>query len=313
MIYSKNILNIKSLFIFLLFISLTGGLSAQIKKNKKLIVVLHVENQKYAAKLLKKKPEKYKIYMKLINDYNSFIKEAVPKYLTCFSKVEYKTETEVMEMEKVKLGNSYFLKRNFSDQIGFNGWESNSTKTVNLDTNITLNFSKIEIMEFDKKGKKITTIATINQYYLFFTKAELFYAVKQLNKTCEGVKNIIEKKSDVLKTKILIIKREDLGKELSEAKISSLYPYKFEIVNKTEFDNYIINEDKSKLCLVIIPYAKMAMPMGPIIKYSIAYSHYIYDPSNNDQYIGVVPYGLVGFNTVNDKISNRNIEAYLKD
>lgn len=313
MIYSKNILNIKSLLIFLLFISITGVLSAQIKKNKKLIVVLHVENQKYAAKLLKKKPEKYRVYMKLINDYNSFIKEAIPKYLTCFSKVEYKTETEVTEMEKVELGNSYFLKRNFSEEVKFGGWENNSTNSVYLDTTATMDFSIIEIIEFDKKGEKITTIATINQYYLFFTKAELFYAVRQLNKTCKAEQNVVEKKSDVLKTKTLIIKREDLGKDLSEAEISTLYPYKFEIVKKADFDNYIINEDKSRLCLVIIPFAKMAIPMGPIVKHSIAYSQYIYDPSNNNQYIGVAPAGLVGFNTVNEKISKSNIETYLKD
>jgi hypothetical protein len=58
---------------------------------------------------------------------------------------------------------------------------------------------------------------------------------------------------------------------------------------------------------------KTAIPIGIITKTSINYSHYIYDPSNGDNHIGILTSGVPGYTASNDKIKKKSFESYLKD
>lgn len=309
----------KHTFTILLGLFLTVQLLAQttasIKKDQKLIVITHVENPKYSAKLAKKKsPDKLKVYLRLVNDYNAYIKEAVSKYLTYFTNIEYKTDAEVDAMSKDELSNAYFIMHSLAMNIGQGvegtGWNEKTIESVELDTANMNDYSIIELKKYNKKEKMYEPISTKNLYYLMFTKGDVFYSIRQINRQCEGVANF-SKKGDVLKTKTLIINKETLEKDVTEADIKSVYPHKFKIVDRYEYDKILSSEDKESICLMVVPFMKTAIPMGYVTKTSINYSHYIYDPSTNELYTGIMTSGVPGYTASNDKVKKKHFESYL--
>lgn len=297
--------------------------SIKINNSKKLVVITIDKNEEFAQKLEKKNQlEKLKVYNSIIETYNSSIKQYVDKYITNFPKIEYVTAAQFSQFKKDQLKNIYTLKYSVSDDIGSvpgsedgDGWVKVPLEKTELDSNEVFSYSRIELLEYDAKGKENELFIEVAFYNLIFTKGELEYAISQLGKKCTNQSNVSDKDKEI-SSKTLIINESNLDKGITESDIKKVYPYNFKIVSNTEFKNQLLNQDGSILCLMVFPVMKMSVGGGNAIKLSkmtVAYCHVMYNPKNHDSYIVTQPKGLVGYSMVNQKITIKNFKSFTKN
>lgn len=282
--------------------------STKINSGKKLVVITIDKDEDFAQKLEKKnKTEKLKVYNSIIETYNSSIKQYVEKYITNFSKIEYITTAQFKQLKKEQLKNIYTLKYSVSDGINNEGgWANKPLEDTDLDSNEVIYYSRVELLEYDAKGKENDFFIEVGFYNLTFTKGELQYAISQLGKKCANQSNKSDKNKEIA-TKTLIINESYLDKGVKENDIKKVYPYNFKIVSNAEFKNQLLNQDGSVLCLMVLPMMKIP----GIGKFNIAYCHIMYNPSNNDSYLVTQPRGMVGLSMVNEKITIKNFKSFV--
>lgn len=321
------------------------GLAASVAqtsfKTQTLYVVTHVEDQKFVDRLTKKKKtEKLELYRKLINDYNTNVKDAVNKYINSFANVEFKTETEVAAFKPEELAGKYFLLHSFAMDINPSAmyvehghtvvgpaWTENNLESVDLDTTNKTQYSIIDVRTYDKKEKNMVpaagkngSIVGKNLPYLFSSRGEIFFSIHMLNNDFSDAPVVAGKKIDALKTKTLLLVADDLDKGVTtEADIKKVYPYAFKIVSRAERDKAILSEDKTTVCALLLPMAKAAAPMtGPssfikVVKTTVIYFHMLYDTQAGVPYLGAAKMKGGAYGGGNNKISKDDLEDYKKD
>jgi hypothetical protein len=311
-------------------------------KTQTLYVVTHVEDQKFVDKLTKKKKtEKLELYRKLINDYNTNIKDAVNKYMTSFGKVEFKTETEVDALKPEELVGKNFLLHSFAMDVNPTGttrdafgrmvtgptWTDNTLESVELDTTNKTQYSIIDVRTYDKKEKSMVPVAGKNGSivgknlpYLFCSRGEIFFSIRMLNNDFSDAPVAAGKKVDALKAKTLLLVSDDLDKGVTtDAEIKKVYPYPFKIVSRAERDKAILGEDKTTICALLLPMVKAAAPMtGPsafirVTKTTVIYFHMLYDTDKGVPYLGAAKMKGGAYGGGNNKISKDDLEDYKKD
>jgi hypothetical protein len=312
---------IKALSLFLILFNSIGFSQIKIDKNKKLIVITLEENQPFVEKLTKKnKDENLIVYKNIISTYNNSIKELVEKHLPIFSATEYITLTKFNELEVAKqLKNIYIIRYNIAYNMQLTNLNDDGVtlinpsldKVKNLDSTNVLDFSIIELGEYDVKGKEYNIIIEKNLYGLQISKGELIYAISQIGKECKGTQNTSEKNKEI-SSKTLIVNTDYLDKKASESEIAKVYPHKFKIVSNYEFQKQLQNQDGTNLYLMVVPMIKNVMPMGPVFKSSIAYYHIIYDPLNFNSFIVSSPKGMIGMSDINEKISIKQFKSFIE-
>ncbi len=271
-------------------------------KAKPLYVVLDVEDEKHVQKLTKKeKTQELANYKKLIASYNASIKNAVTNFLTIFPSVKYITSAEAKEFKKQELKTINILMRTFPMKTGFGttGFNSvtGSAKTgavlmesrlegLQMDTNNVSEYSMIQFRTY--ADDEMMPLFTQSTSKLFCTSGEVCFAVRQLHrtfedalakKTREDLNAAAQKIIDGLKTRTLVINKNNLISGLTESDIKTVYPHKFKIVEAKEFEEELMKKNPEILILIPIPYSAL----GPYM--SFGNTHTIYDSVNEEIYV----------------------------
>lgn len=133
---------------------------------------------------------------------------------------------------------------------------------------------------FPSKGSLINAIANTKGYFenrLKIKKSgEKVTAGEEMNK-------ILAENAPQLEKKTLLIKKEWLDKELTEAKIKELYPYEFKICSGEEMEQAILSKDKTKAYFVILPYVITGSRTYHF------YFHYVFNCENSELMCYVQP------------------------
>jgi hypothetical protein len=205
----------------------SNGADVEFIKNKTMIVILITEDENYVDKLTKKKMNKeIAEYKNNVKSYNTNIKELVPKYFVFPGKIAFKTFDEVKNMTMKDRLNSTFL--------AFN---------VHLSTEISLGGLYSEQPHYDLFAKDAPEEPNLGSFH--FLKDEVAYCKMEIY--CNNSKP----KYGVTYSRTL--PNDNLNKNSTEESIKGVYPYKFKIVSKEEFDNIILTKDVSACVLGIMP------------------------------------------------------------
>ena len=291
---------------------------------KPLCVVLEVENDKFLNKLTKKNKEQdLKNYKKLIADYNSFIKSAVTEYIKEFPSIKYITTDEYKKLDKKELKNNAFLVRIFPAQSGgmvnsgfsakpsFGGMGGGSTfgiasvdgvpENIDLDTTNVKDAAIIQLLSRDED--EMLPFYSQNLNKLFCSKAEVYLTIRQLKNAINGainktpIKETATKLQTALRTKTLIINKQNLSDNLTESEIKKVYSNPVKIVEQTEYDNLFLTKKEDVVLLVVIPAAGSMGLLGV--------NHCLFDPSTDITF-------LPNPQKCKDKIKKEHFEWYTK-
>jgi hypothetical protein len=293
----------------LLFITACLGMNAQSEKalerskqtfetakGKPLYVVLDAENEKHVAKLTKKgKTGELQLYRKLITSYNSHIKSAVHEYLMFFPEVKYISSLELKELKKEDFKTINILVRTLPMKLGYSSgvnynsvsgsssgggaWQESRLEDAEMDTSNVKENSVIEFRTYDSDEMMPILSQPLNK--LFCTKGEVYFAARQLQRTFNDAigkltgQELIERGNGLtegLKTKTLMINRNDLKPGVSEEEIKKVYPYKFKVVDAQEFDSELTKKNETILLLFPISF-----PIATASFAGLGSCHAIYD------------------------------------
>ena len=296
-----------------------GGDDFQILKNSTLVVVLLEENKKYEDKLTKQhKPALVTAYQNAIKTVNDNMQATADKYLKLSKGVEYKTMSEIISLPAATRDGYSFLMYDRSTQFapGASDFKLDlySDKEEELKA-MADGYS--DYIQFDCadpkyhgeedyrriiiliKGKKKSAdveymqsldmiIPTKGSFALCFMTIQ-----NQFNSDVAGDKKLSkqQEKEEIklqvtkARTKTLVVCKDNLEKNITEAKISAIYKYKFKLVSREDFDNIILNNDTSYCVLVVYPADKVQSGYKP----TVSYQHLIIDAQSDDLLLTVVP------------------------
>lgn len=246
-------------------------------QSRKLIVIVEEPKEKVIKKITRKKHEdKIPVYKAAIDGYNVKMKQVAEKFWT-YSKngIEYKTYKEVDELRKAKIKDYAILYCASSEMSDFHaGFEEESgldwtwdTEDDSQDRDYFDGFTqmKVSLLE-DLKGKPIMYAVLPD---IFPTITSLVYSIQTLQTYMdirirqkkndedispkEYINNSIKKNHPDLARKTLLIREDLISKKLDKNNIASIYPYKFEIVNKERLDSVVLHADNNYAYALIIP------------------------------------------------------------
>lgn len=324
-------------------------------KQKKMIAILVEEDEEYIAELKKsgKNEDVLKKYLESLKNYNDNLKELLPKYFTFPKAVEFKTYSEVIAMPIAKRGTYTFLVYNLSESTGLVKVQESGTgkesETAGLVT-CTLNFFDVKndkgnlaiykgqthFEEVDLYAKleiytKVTPKSEDNDANMIYfrsipalnpSKGDLAYCFMQTQKTLEEAmlppakpsKNEDEN-AKVLKTKTLLIRKENLDKGVTEEGIKGVYKNDFKLVDKAEFDQAILTKDPKYCYLMVVPLYSMPMPIGGAIsKTNISCGQILIDAATNKT--AAISFAKVMFAGMGAQVCNevklKHLEKYQK-
>jgi hypothetical protein len=317
--------------------SFKGGDELDNLKNSTLVVVLLEENPKYIDKLNKAHKvaaiNAYKASIKTINDN---MQATASKYLTMVKGVEFMPMSQIVDLPEATRESYSYLVYDRATQFS-NGGSSNfefdfyidkadERKAMLSDYLDFINFDcadpkyhgeddyrRMQIIVEGKKhaNEEIFTqsldmiIPTEGSFALCFTGLQKQYedAMATPAKTSkEQMKTDIREKVAKARTRTLYICKDNVEKNVTEAKIGVEFKYKFKIVPRDEFDKAILNKDTVCL-LVVYPDSKTNSGYRPTVNYQ----HLIYDAETGDVLLTVVPPPAAGggmpisYQKINDK------------
>jgi|GEM_PF-1805980 len=306
-------------------------------KNSTLCVVVLEENQKYEDKLTKAhRPQLVKAYQDNIKLVNDNIKAMAEKYLTMTKGFEYKTMSEIIEMPQATREGYSFLAWDRSSQFAtgaptpfaFDFFATNPEELKGMRDDY------MDLMQFDcadpkyhgeddyrkadiivKGRKKISetifeesfdmVIPTQGSAALCFMGLQKQFEAAQADDkklTKDDVRQAELKQVATARTKMLLICKDNLDRNITEVKIGAVFKYKFKVITRQEFDNAILNKDANSCLLVVYPVDKTQGGFKPIVNYE----HRIVDAETDDILLSVTPpvsaTGMpVSYAKVNDK------------
>ncbi|WP_375561606.1 hypothetical protein ACE193_03380 [Bernardetia sp. OM2101] len=222
-------------------------------KKRVLLVGIAKEDPKLIAKYKKKKDKsKLEDYRKDIKEYNENIKAAVDKFWTFNAKVEYKSHQEIASLRKAKKLSKYAILEHdiVTQYVG----QFNTFRTKVGEKSV------LGIML--GKGKKSKYVTSAIMPNIIASKEDFAYAILYIQNSLENFKEgkkgkemrqEIKSNSEQLSKLTLLIDKEQLSKKTTEAKIRSVYPYKFEIVSRDRINEAIWNREEGVCYIQVIP------------------------------------------------------------
>lgn len=249
-------------------------------KKRALLVMLEEEDPKKVTKL-NKKPEELALYQSEIRRVNDAMKEAA-KYWTFHSTVDFKTRSEIIKLQEAKNKNYAVLSftrykienwhTNFqstapnSAKIYYNGNTGSFTSTSSywygqryVGGSREIASVYIDLIEGLENGRPVYIQNLPN---LFPTLGDLVFGVQMVQsylegrlsgkKRSEGMEDIKEY-AEVLKTKTLLLDREDIKGNLKEEEIAKNYPYKYIVTDYATIEKAILEKDKNYAYVQITP------------------------------------------------------------
>ncbi|HXB11215.1 MAG TPA: hypothetical protein VNZ45_04460, partial [Bacteroidia bacterium] len=257
-----------------------------------------------------------KAYQDAIKIYNDNIQEEAEKNLSLSAGIEYKTMSGIIGMSaSSRKGYSYLVYDRAVQFAGKNGPvendfifyadKQNDLQAMADNYNEAMQFESADPkysgeedyrkLEIIVKGKKIAFTQSLDM--ILPTRGSLALCLEELqiqfNNAITGDKKISkndakqEVRSQVAKArrKRLLICKDNLEKNITDAKIQPAYLYKFKIVSREEFDKAIIDKDTSCCILLVYPADKTQGGYKPTVNYQ----HLIIDVETDDILLTVSP------------------------
>lgn len=250
---------------------------------------------------------------------NDNLKATAAKYLTMSKAVDYKTMTEIVDLpEATREGYSYLVydratqfsadgvsnfeydfyidkdaerKAMLDDYLAFIQFDCADPKYHGED-----DYRKMAIIVEGRKRANeaifvqsldmiIPTEASLTLCFIGLQRQydEAVTPPKKMTKDeiKQGVRNDVAK----ARTKELLICKDYLEKNVTEAKIAAGFKYKFKLVTRAEFDKAILDKDPASCLLVVYPADKTDGGYRPVVNYE----HRIVDAETDDVLVTVVP------------------------
>lgn len=282
---TKNKLNLLPL---LFFIGMTFQVHAQLGMGKieeieavqarKLIVMIEEPREKMIKKIAKK-PKRGSVedYKADLVTYNENVKAVVEKFWPYNkSDIQYKTFDEIEALRKTKTEEYAVLACLSTEASSFSAGYNYSeglhwVKDIKDDFEDRSDgmFSVMLVNTIEDFGKKPVYFTPL--FDVFPTKASLVYGIKtaenyfnvRIQTRKNGVKmrdeqerqeEEMSKRAPMLAEKTLLIRVEWLDKELNEAMIEKIYPFKYKICDRELMDEVAMNLDGNYAYGVVLPY-----------------------------------------------------------
>jgi len=271
-------------------------------KNRTLIVIVEVPQQRVLDKLKKKGKDNYiDAYYKAIDNYNNNMKDAVGKFWEFSKDVEYKTAEQVDSITKLHTKDFAVLRcvstwgnPNLGGGISISGlnWRYSDIKNPQPDETIT--WRDFSVMEISLIENKYSGVCYINLQDFFPLESDMIYGLRSIQSTFKNKEDKIgsgQAMSSVkqnalqLKNKTLVIRNDLVDQELKTDDIKNIYPYNFEIADSVGYENHFINADDGYAMLEVIPNYIGGGGMGESTK--IMYIFSVIDAKTGD-YLGFV-------------------------
>lgn len=296
-------------------------------QSRKLIVMIEEPRERMLNKIAKR-PKKGTVedYKADLKTYNENIKTVVEKFWP-YNKtdIQYKTYGEIMDLRKTKTQDYAVIaclsSEARSTSAGYNYAQGlywvKDIKDDFEDRDDAM-FSVILVNTIEDFGKKPVFLLPL--FDVFPTKASLVYGIKnienyfnfriktkkngaKLKDEQERIEEELAKRAPVLKEKILLIRKEWLDKELTEANLKNFYPYKYQICDRAFMDNVVMNSDPKYAYGVVLPYV-----MSNSNANYVAYHQYAMDGADSQMMCFVKPStgGMMLASGVTGKAGNRN-------
>jgi hypothetical protein len=223
----------------------------QMLRERTTLIALEEENDKLVKKY-SKDPNKLAAYRNSIKWYNEAIQTTVTSMWKFNDKYEFKSKSEIVDIldsKEVKNYSVLFLL--------FYEYASNSRDISSLGIDLAENVSKGPILV--SKG---SPIYKQDLPRLFPRKGDIamglqlmqgYMTSRLIGKTPKNAKDEMLEYAVVLKTKILLIDKEDLNKGENMDKLKNSYPYPIEIVDYNIIENAILERNPKYCYAQILP------------------------------------------------------------
>jgi hypothetical protein len=256
------------------------------KMAKRTLLVEILEEDPDVIKRLSKKESRAKQleeYKSFIVHYNELIRISVPKYWTYNTNIEYKTETEIRNLQKSKT-NKYVLLSYFE------------LSDTDLD--------HFERSELTVPALKYTRIEEPNRkpdYKIYLPSSHIRYGKKYLEADFkvallgmqENIKYVIkndktiqfqdftekvgEKNCSKLKGLSLLVEKNQLYNKLTAQEAEAAYGAKIEWATEADIQKHVVEGTSGKAALFAIPYAIAKGGVGPVSTSALGFFKIIVD------------------------------------
>ncbi|RRO24484.1 hypothetical protein [Flavobacteriaceae bacterium 14752] len=281
-------------------------------KERILLVGIKTPNEKKVKKISRKNPEELKAYKQSIENYNNAIKMAFNQNWDLSKSVEFISQEEIQEISKDK-------KR--KDQYGY---FKTFIRIAPLSSSIgSLPQYTYEIGLLDKKKPiysfQYDSYENFNEADAIFIKQQMYHYLKnRLKKDRENLKRKDLKKALLentkkLKNMTLYLDQDLISSELKN-KIQSVYPYEYEIVDKSKIDEAIVKKSEGFAYVKAVPLIQISKNTGYVKISKRKYFQYFVNASNGELLALVTPgmsIGIVGGG--NSKLSANDLKGIVKD
>lgn len=277
-------------------------------KKRTLILLLEEEDEKILKKLAKK-PDELKFYKDEIVRLNADLTEITAKFWTFTSAPVTKTRTEV-EALKASKDNKYavlaFDRYKATDWArdfyGVNRYAINSKLIGALFIDL--------IEEFEERK----SVSIQNLPNLVPTKGDLAAGLEMmqnyLNARLAGKKrkdtmDEVKENGTQLKSKTLLLDKEDLKGKLKPADIKAAYPFNYKIVDYAEIEKAILEKDSQYAFVQIVP-----LSLG-----TLSFEHIVLDAGTGKALTQYLPIQATIGNSsnTNERIGEKALKAYVKN
>ncbi len=278
-------------------------------KKRTLILILEEEDEKIIKKL-SKKPNELKFYKEEIKRLNADLAETASKFWTFTTTQLVKTRAEVESLKASKnkthavLAFDRYQATDWAgDFYGFNRYVINSKLIGALFLDLIEDFE-------DKKSVSVQNLPN-----LVPTKADLAAGLEMmqnyLNARSSGKKrketmDEVRENSSQLKSKILLLDKEDLKGKLKEADIKAIYPFQYKIVDYAEIEKAILEKDAQYAFIQIVP-----LSIG-----TLSFEHIVLDAATGkamSQYLPIQVTMIGNSSNTAARIGEKALKAYVKN
>jgi len=278
-------------------------------KKRTLILLLEEEDEKILKKLAKK-PDELKFYKDEIVRLNADLTEIAAKFWTFTSGPVTKTRTEVEALKASKdkkytvLAFDRYKATDWArDFYGVNRYAINSKLIGALFIDLIEEFEEHKSVSIQNLPNLVPTkgdLAAGLEMMQNYLNARL--AGKKRKDTMDEVKE----NGAQLKSKTLLLDKEDLKGKLKPADIKAAYPFNYKIVDYGEIEKAILEKDSQYAFVQIVP-----LSLG-----TLSFEHIILDAGTGkalSQYLPIQVTTIGNSSNTNERIGEKALKAYVKN
>ncbi len=233
-------------------------------KEVPLLAILQTKSEKVIKKISKSKNGDLEKYYSDIENYNISLKKGFENSWNFSNEVKFITSEELETYNSESNTGKYAY---FKIQIekGDNGFSLIKSKGLITTYNyaIYLTGEKKPVYSFMYSS----SLPNAADFKFISQQIQNYLTVRELLKSGEKSKNELKSEfyenAHKIKDKTLLINKEDISDNLIE-EIKNIYKYQYKLTSKEEIDEAILNNDKSKAYLKIVPQGQITGSSGPL-------------------------------------------------